>query len=102
MIPKVIIYTASLMLLIGLLPMPYYYYNLLRICICGLFGLLAYNAHLKGSKALPWLFGFVAVTFNPLIKIHFPKEVWAAIDVVSAAILVVTVRHTCNKETTLE
>lgn len=102
MIPKEIIYAASLMLLIALLPMPYGYYTLLRICVFGLFGLLAYDAHLKGSKLLPWLFGFMAVLFNPLFKIHFSREIWAAIDVASAAILVATMKYTCNKETNLK
>lgn len=102
MIPKEIIYAASLMLLIALLPMPYGYYTLLRICAFSLFGLLAYNAHLNGGKTLPWLFGLMALVFNPLFKIHFSREVWAAIDVISAVILVTTIKYTCNKETNLK
>lgn len=100
MIPKEIIYAACLMMFIALLPMPYGYYTLLRICAFGLFGLLAYDAYLKNGKLLPWLFGFMAVVYNPIFKVHFLRETWEVINVASAIILLATIKHTINKEIT--
>lgn len=82
------------MLLIGALPMPYGYYTLLRIIAFATFGFLAYDVATRGGTTLPWIFGFVAVVFNPLIKIHFPKEIWAIVDVVSALVLIATIKYT--------
>lgn len=100
MIPRGAIIAVALMLVVGALPMPYGYYSLLRIVACGMFGFLAYDIHMKGGKVLPWVFGFMAVLFNPLIKIHLPKEVWIFVDVVSAAVLVATLKYTSPKEET--
>lgn len=99
MIPKEIIYAACIMLLVALLPMPYSYYTLLRVCAFCLFGFLAYSAHVKGAKLLPWVFGFMALVFNPLFKIHFSRELWGLIDIASAIVLLVTIKDTCQKET---
>jgi hypothetical protein len=100
MIPRGVVIAVAVMLVVGALPMPYGYYTLLRIVACGLFGFLAYDIYIRGGKVLPWVFGFMAVLFNPLIKIHLPKEVWIFIDVVSAAALVATLKYTSPKEET--
>lgn len=94
MIPRWVIIGVAMLLLLGALPMPYGYYTLLRLLVCGLCGYLAYDIYIRGGKVLPWVFGFMAVLFNPLIKIHLPKEVWIFVDVVSAAVLVATLKYT--------
>ena len=94
MIPRGVIYAVSLMLVVGAFPLPYGYYTLLRISAFVVFGLLAYDVYTKGGKVLPWVLGLMALVFNPLIKVHFPKEVWAVVDVISAVILVVTIKYT--------
>lgn len=93
MIPRGIIYAISLMLLVGAFPMPYGYYTLLRVSTFVVFGLLAYDVSLR-RKVLPWVLGSMALVFNPFIKVHFSKEVWAVIDVISAVILVATIKYT--------
>ena len=37
-----------------------------------------------------WLFGFIAVLFNPLIPIHLSREIWQPIDVVCGVLFIVT------------
>lgn len=74
--------------------MPYGYYTLLRISAFIVFGLLAYDVFSKGGKNLPWLLGLMAVVFNPFIKVHFSKEVWTVIDVLSAIFLVAIIKYT--------
>jgi hypothetical protein len=93
-IPKPIIYVLALMLLVGAFPMPYGYYTLLRFGAFIVFGLLAYDVFSRGGKLLPWVLGFIAILFNPFIKVHLPKELWSVIDVVTAVILVATIKYT--------
>lgn len=85
--PTAIIYIAAAMLFLGATPLPYGYYMLLRLVACGVFAFAAFIAFDRKCKVLPWIFGFMALVFNPIIKIHFPKEVWAVVDV-GAGILI--------------
>lgn len=85
--PVVLIYIVSAMLFLGAAPLPYGYYMLLRIVACGFFIWAAVIAHDKNNQYLPWVFGFLALLFNPIIKIHLPKELWAVIDIGSAILI---------------
>lgn len=83
--PKAVLYIAAGMLFVGALP--YGYYMLLRFVACGVFAWAAFITYEKNEEVLPWVFGILAVVFNPLIKIHFPKELWAVIDFCSGLFL---------------
>jgi len=72
--------------------MPYGYYMLLRLVATGVFAFAAFIAFDKNCKALPWVYGFMALVFNPIIKIHFPKEIWAVVDVASGILLLTTAK----------
>ena len=85
-IPTVI---AALMLLVSLAPWPYGYYQLLRFVVCGAAGYVAFIAYNWKKIWAVWLFGFIAVLFNPLIPIHLSREIWQLIDVVCAALFAV-------------
>lgn len=87
-----VIYISAAMLLVGAAPLPYRYYMLLRLVACGVFAFAAFIAFDRKSKALPWVYGFMALVFNPLIKIHFPKEIWAVVDVASGVLLLATAK----------
>ena len=41
---------------------------------------------------LPWVYGLIAVLFNPIVKIHLPKEAWAFVDVGAGVLLLVTAK----------
>ncbi len=86
--PKTLIYIAAGFLFVGVLPLPYGYYMLLRFIACALFAWAAYIAFEKNGNVLPWVFVVLAIVFNPIIKIHFPKEMWAIIDFSSGLFLV--------------
>ncbi len=88
--PIAIIYIVVAMLFISVAPLPYGYYTLLRLVVCGVFGYSAYIAYTRNSKSLPWIYGFMAVLFNPIIKINLPKEYWVVVDVVAGILLLVT------------
>lgn len=78
---------VSVMLLWALYPEnPYGYYVLLRIVSFGIFAYLAFLAYEARSTNLAWLLGFVAVVYNPVIRVHFPREIWSAVNVVTIGV----------------
>ncbi len=81
LIPALI--TAS-MLLGTLAELPYGYYQLLRLVVCGVGVYVAFTAYSWQKMWAVRLFGFVALLFNPLIPIHLSKELWQPIDVICA------------------
>lgn len=86
LIPAII---AAIILLFALAPWPYGYYQLLRFVVCGAASYIAFMAYNWQKIWATWLFGFIAVLFNPLIPIHLSREIWQTIDVVCAALFVV-------------
>jgi len=71
LIPVII---AALMLLLALASWPYGYYQLLRFVACGVAVYVAFMAYNWQKMWATWLFGFIAVLFNPLIPIHLSRE----------------------------
>ena len=53
---------------IGLAPMPYGYYTLLKLVVCGCSIYYAYHLYEKEDKTFVWVFGFFAVLYNPIIQ----------------------------------
>jgi hypothetical protein len=78
---------ASALLFIATERMPYGFYTLTRIVVCGLAAFFAY-AGWKGEASRVWstIFGFVAVLFNPLFPIHLARGTWYGIDLGVAVI----------------
>lgn len=90
--PITVIYFSAAILFLGAAPLPYGYYILLRLIACGVFAFAAFIAFERKSKALPWVYGFMALVFNPIIRIHFSKEVWMFIDIAAGILLLVTAK----------
>lgn len=80
------------MLLIGIAPLPYGYYELLRLVATGVFGWAAYVSWKAGQTSLPWALGLLALIFNPLIPIHLSRPVWMIIDSGAAIFVLLNVR----------
>jgi hypothetical protein len=80
---------AALVLIGALAPWPYGYYQLLRFVVCGVGAYVAYLAYNWQKLWATWLFGFIALLFNPLIPIHLPKETWQPIDIICAVLFAV-------------
>ncbi len=88
--PNPVIYIVALLLFIGAAPLPYGYYMLLRLIVCGVFAWASFITYERKHETLPWVYGIVAILFNPLLKIHFPKEIWVLIDIATAILLLYT------------
>ncbi len=96
--PVTVIYIAAAMLFIGAAPLPYGYYMLLRFVVTGVFAWAAFVSYERKNQSLPWVFGLLALLFNPIVKIHLPKEFWAFIDIGAGLLLLLTKRHVQQAE----
>jgi hypothetical protein len=88
LIPSII---ASIMLFLAMAPCPYGYYQLLRFVVCGAAVYVAVTAYSWQKMWAAWLFGFIAILFNPLIPVHLSRELWQPIDLISAILFLVAV-----------
>lgn len=75
-------------LLLAIERMPYGYYTLTRIVVCGFAAGFAYIAWDGGSMSRIWatVLGFVAVLFNPIFPIYLARKTWHPIDIGVAVI----------------
>jgi hypothetical protein len=74
--------------LIAAFDMPYNYYRLTRwlvFIVAALYGTL----QLRGGQAIrAYAYLGLALVFNPLLPLHFPKNVWRVVDVAACIMLV--------------
>ena len=82
---KNIFWIAPLIIMsIGLLPMPYGYYNLSRavVCVCSIY--FAVQLFKKDDLVFVWIFGFLAILYNPIIPIHlYEKGIWIIVNIIT-------------------
>ena len=79
---------AAVLLVAALGEWPYGYYTLLRWATCAAAIFVAYKAYLWKGNWAAWLFGVIAVLFNPLLPIHPSRSIWRPIDLTVAAVFV--------------
>lgn len=80
---------TALMLVGALGRWPYGYYQLLRWVTCGAAVFVAFVAYNWEKLWATWLFGFIALLFNPVIPVHLSREIWQPIDVVCALLFAI-------------
>ncbi len=87
-----IIVIMVIALSVALAEMPYGYYQVLRVFICGSALYLAW--HLRGviSENWVWLLGGIAVLYNPLIKLSLGSDVWPIANLATIVILALLAR----------
>jgi hypothetical protein len=82
---------AAIMLLVAIAPFPYGYYQFLRWIICGIAIFIAYTTYHINRIWFMALFVAIAILFNPIMIIHFEKEIWQFIDIVCAAVFIASI-----------
>jgi Na+/proline symporter len=77
------------LVLIALVPLPYDYYRILRVIVCGAAAFLAWSEFQERGLIAGWAIGLIAVAviFNPAVPLRLERETWMVLDVVAAAIL---------------
>jgi len=82
--PPIII--SIVMLLLAVFPFPYGYYMFLRLVVCLTSGFLAWFCYKAKKITWLWVMGFTALFFNPIIPLHFGRELWLMVDISTAII----------------
>ena len=80
------VWLAPLVFLIAAVgPWPYGYYTLLRLIVFASAAFIAYRGlSVRSSDALSWGFVVLALLYNPVFRVHFERETWSVINLVSA------------------
>jgi hypothetical protein len=71
-------------LAIGILPLPIGYYTLSRLVVCASAIYFAYNFNKKNNQTNLWIFGFIAVLYNPIIPVYlYEKIIWVVVNIIT-------------------
>lgn len=89
-----------MLLLFALADNPYWYYQILRWVVCWLAGYWAYLEYRKIHYLWTWVFGIIAVLFNPLSTIHLDKDTWIVLNIITAGILIISIIYPYMKKRT--
>lgn len=83
--------------------LPYGFFTLLRFVVCVVGAYIAYKTYEKENDSLwVWLFGGIAVLFNPIIPISFERETWWFIDLIVGVLFLFSIFLINNKENYVE
>lgn len=69
----------------------YGYYSLLRFISFGVGIYLVYLSMSMKQISWAWIFGMIALIFNPLFPIRLERELWAYVDVISGIIFLASI-----------
>lgn len=86
----------AVLFLICLLPLPYGYYELIRLIALIGFSLLAYDVSHKENKTEMIIYIGLAILFQPLIKISLGRTLWNIVDVIVAIGLLLSILRERN------
>ncbi|MCH6235276.1 DUF6804 family protein [Cognataquiflexum rubidum] len=81
----------SILLFVCLLDMPYGYFQLVRLLSLVGFGYLAYQAKKDNNDNEMFIYGGLALLFQPFLKIPLGRGLWNIVDVVVAVGLLTSV-----------
>ena len=85
---KIVYLILAALMLLCIAPMPYGYYQLVRFVAMVVFGVIAYQYHLRQKTVAMWVFIVLALLFQPLYKIALGRVVWNVVDVLVAILLI--------------
>ena len=94
------LYFAAIVALIGLMPMPYVCYTLVKIGVaagCLLAITKVSEVKLFDVNANIWLIG-IAILYNPIFPIYLTRGIWIVIDIITAIILIYLARKLANND----
>lgn len=78
---------AGILLLLGIpVGWPYAYYTLLRWVVTIFAVIVAYNFYKQEKSFWAWVFGGIAILFNPIAPIYLSKGVWVIFDFIVACL----------------
>ncbi|WP_242157367.1 DUF6804 family protein [Aestuariivivens sediminis] len=81
----------SILLFICLADLPYGYYQFVRFAGLVGFGFLAYQSHQNGKEKEMFIFGALALLFQPFFKIALGRPIWNIVDVIVGIGLIISI-----------
>ncbi len=89
-LPAIVWLLPAAVVLLGIAPLPYGYYQFVRIVACGTAAFLAYKDYEIDGKMTGWTapLAIAAILFNPLIPIYLTRALWAPIDLATGILFV--------------
>lgn len=82
---------AGFLLLAAASHWPYAFYILLRVTVCVIGLYLARNSFVAGRTLWVWVFGAVAVVFNPILPMRMHRSDWSILNMIAAALFILWV-----------
>lgn len=84
-LPKWLLIFAAVLCFLAIADLPFGFYRLVRWVACGVAIAAAMQMHINKQVGWVWIFGIIALIFNPLVPFYFPKGVWKLFDAGSGA-----------------
>lgn len=89
---NIVMIVSAIFLLLALLEgWAYGFFTLLRCVVFGSSAYLTWLAHKYETGDWRWIFGFIALLFNPIIPIYLYRELWVILDFLVAVFLIISV-----------
>jgi hypothetical protein len=82
---------ASALLFWALARQPYGYFILLRWVTCGVSAYCAYLSYSIKRTPWAWLYGFVALLFNPLAPVRLDRQTWGYLDIATGVVFLISI-----------
>jgi hypothetical protein len=68
---------------------PYDFYTLLRWICCPVFAYSAFTAYENNRVPWVWVFGVLAVLYNPISRVHLDRSTWIGVNSFTVAVILV-------------
>jgi len=78
-------------LLLCLINMPFWYYQIVHLFGSIGFFYLAYIDYSEDIRITPQLFFTFGLLYNPILKISFGKELWQSVDILVSTLIIVSI-----------
>lgn len=82
----------SIFLLLAIIDgLPYGFFILLKLIVFFTNIYLVWLALKSKNLLWIWIYGLIVILFNPIIPIHFERDIWVIIDVFTAFLLIISI-----------
>ena len=88
----------AILLFICLADVPYGYFQFVRFAALVGFGILAISASNEENQTEMFIYGALALLFQPFFKISLGREVWNVVDVIVGAGLLISIFTSKKKD----
>ncbi|UGU16752.1 hypothetical protein LS482_02505 [Sinomicrobium kalidii] len=90
----------AILFFICLADMPYGYYQLVRFVAFIGFSILTYQDYQQGKQTEMFIYGVLALLFQPFLKIALGRELWNIVDVIVGIGLIISIWKQPKKSNT--